>query len=127
MSRHLRDLGRTVAEQPKRAPEAPQIAYEPALPERRSAAPAAPPRRRSALARGYGNQAVSRILARDPNPALEAVKKVGHKTGAEVDAALDASPFFKPLIADGVKAGKKADGHVHIHDAATFLTKCART
>ena len=121
MSRHLRDL--EDVEEPKRAPEVSQIAYEPTLSNgaRLSRTAAA----QVALARGYGNQAVSRILARDPNPALEAVTKVGHKTGAEVDTALDASPFFKPLIADGVKAGKKADGHVHIHDAATFLTKCA--
>jgi hypothetical protein len=120
MARHVRDprLPDEVEE-----PAPPQIAFEPALPNasRLSRSTAA----QVALARGYGNQAVSRILAREPNPALEAATKVGHKTGAEIDTALDASPFFKPLIAEGVKAGKKADGHVHIHDAATFLTKCA--
>ncbi len=121
MARHLRDP-RLPDEIEERAPEVSQIAYEPALPNgaRLSRSTAA----QVALARGYGNQAVSRILARDPNPELEAVKKVGHKTGAEVDTALDDSPFFKPLIADAVKAGKKADGHVHIYDKATFLTKC---
>jgi hypothetical protein len=122
VTRHVRDPRlderERDAEEPAPAPEVPQIAYEPGGQPNRSVAA------RAALARGYGNQAVGRILARDPNPELEAVKKVGHKTGAEVDTALDASPFFKPLIAEGVKAGKKADGHVHIHDAATFQTKC---
>jgi len=92
-------------------------AHEPSVPSRplaRSRDEAA----RLALMRGYGNHAVGRILARDPPTT-----KVEHKTGAEVDAALDASPFFKPLIANGVASGKKADGHVHIHDAATFETK----
>jgi hypothetical protein len=100
-----------LAEEQKRAP----IAYEPARPPlARSREEAA----RAALLRGYGNHAVTRILARNP-PATT----VAHKTGAEVDAALDASPFFKPLIADGVASGKKAEGHVHIHDAATFDAK----
>ncbi len=118
MSRPLRER---LDEEPVRRSEdeAPQIAYEPTLPplNRSSAASLA-------LAGGYSNQAVARMLARTPNPELEAVKKVGHKTGKEIDTALDASPFFKPLIADGVKAGKKADGHVHIHDAKTFQEKC---
>jgi hypothetical protein len=122
VTKHVRDPrlreSERDAEEPAPAPEVPQIAYEPGGQLNRSVAA------RAALAQGYGNQAVGRILARDPNPELEAVKKVGHKTGAEVDTALDASPFFKPLIAEGVKAGKKADGHVHIHDAATFQTKC---
>jgi hypothetical protein len=107
-------------EEQARPPE--QIAYEPALPAQLARSPFAAAH--AALALGAGNQAVARILAREPNPELEAVKKVGHKTGKEIDTALDASPFFKPLIAEGVKAGKKADGHVHIHDAATFQTKC---
>jgi hypothetical protein len=127
MSRHVRDVRLTpeerAAEQQAQAPEVPQIAYEPALPGGTRLARSRSDAAHAALARGYGNQAVGRILARDENPSLEVVKK-GHKTGAEIDAALDASPFFKPLIADGVKAGKKADGHVHIHDAATFQTKC---
>jgi hypothetical protein len=76
----------------------------------------------------YGNQAVGRMLARVPNPALEsgteAKPKIGHKTGKEVDAYLDASPFFKKLVEDAVKAGKKAEGHVHIWTKAEFLTKC---
>ena len=133
MSRHARDPRlrdeQAEAEQAA-APEAPAIAYEPTLLGDarlgRSNQEAARVSLARSAQRGYGNHAVSRILARDPNPELEAAKKpaVGHKTGAEVDAALDASPFFKPLIANGVKAGKKADGHVHIYPAAEFLTKC---
>ena len=113
--------GESADETAERVPEPPQIAYEPTQVARatvgrtHNAATAA----RAALAGGYGNQAVVRILARDPPTTV-----VKHKTGAEVDAALDASPFFKPLIANGVASGKKADGHVHIYDAATFTKKC---
>ena len=93
-------------EKAPREPEAPQISYEPAM-----------------LARtvGLSNSGMARVLARTPP---DASKKVGHKTGKEVDAALDASAYFKPLIADAVKAGKKADGHVHIYSAADFLKVC---
>ena len=113
---------RLLEEDEEQLPDRPApIAYEPSLPT--SAQLARSPEAAAALRLGAGNQAVARILARTPNPELEAVKKVGHKTGKEIDAALDASPFFKPLIAEAVKAGKKADGHVHIHDAAEFEKK----
>jgi hypothetical protein len=59
-----------------------------------------------------GNRTVGRILARE---AL--------KTGAEVDAMLIASTFFKPYVEPKHKAGTKADGNVHIHDAAAFKTE----
>jgi hypothetical protein len=84
-------------------------------------------RRPEPLPPGLINQSVSnaalarRILARTPP---DTSKKVGHKTGKEIDAALDASAYFKPLIADAVKAGKKADGHVHIHGPADFIKAC---
>jgi hypothetical protein len=126
MSNRLRDPRLTPEERAveEAAPTPDVIAYEPSLPTgQRLGRSTRNVAARAALAQGYGNQAVTRILARDENPTLEVVKK-GHKTGAEIDAALDASPFFKPLIAEGVKAGKKADGHVHIYDAATFQTKC---
>lgn len=58
-----------------------------------------------------GNRTVGRILARKL------------KTGAEVDAMLIASAFFKPYVEPKHKAGKKAEGNVHIHDAASFKTE----
>jgi hypothetical protein len=58
-----------------------------------------------------GNRTVGRILARKL------------KTGAEVDAMLIASDFFKPYVEPKHKAGKKAEGNVHIHDAAAFKTE----
>jgi hypothetical protein len=58
-----------------------------------------------------GNRTVGRILARKL------------KTGAEVDAMLIASDFFKPYVEPKHKAGKKAEGNVHIHDAASFKTE----
>ena len=58
-----------------------------------------------------GNRSVGRILARTL------------KTGAEVDAMLVASDFFKPYVEPKHKAGTKADGNVHIHDAAAFKTE----
>jgi hypothetical protein len=92
-----------------------QIAYEPSLPARPPLARSPHEAARAALAYGAGNHAVTRILARDPPKTI-----VKHKTGKEVDVALDASPYFKPLIATGVAQGKQAEGHVHIHDDAAF-------
>ncbi len=65
-----------------------------------------------------GNRALGAILMRDP-PA-SAPPKVAHKTGKEVDDALDASPFFAKLVETKHKAGTKAEGHVHIHNEAGF-------
>jgi hypothetical protein len=72
----------------------------------------------------YGNAWVARrMLAREPNPdlALETEATVKHKTGADVDAYLKASPFFKALVEAKFKGGTKADGHVHIDTPAQFL------
>ena len=57
----------------------------------------------------YGNQAVSRMLARTPNPALEKgptirPPKPKLRTGREVNAIFDASPLLKDLV--GAKLGK---------------------
>jgi hypothetical protein len=77
---------------------------------------------RASLARavqaGVGNRAVAGMLMRDPPASAPA--KVAHKTGKEVDDALDASPFFAKLVEAKHKAGTKAEGHVHIHDDAGF-------
>jgi hypothetical protein len=73
----------------------------------------------------YGNAWVARrMLSRDPNPdlAVETEAKVKHKTGADVDAYLKASPFFKALVEAKFKGGTKAEGHVHIDTPAQFLT-----
>jgi hypothetical protein len=138
MSRHARDPTRR-DERPdeegltERAHEAAPIAFEPPqMSDARLSQGRNEPLRVAMLRQaqqGYGNRAVGRMLAREPNPALEtktaeAKPKVGHKTGKEIDAYLDASPFFKKLVADAVKSGKKAEGHVHIWTKAEFLTKC---
>jgi hypothetical protein len=61
-----------------------------------------------AAQQGLGNHAVSRVLARDPNPELEQRRtrppKPKLRTGREVDAIFDASPYLKELI--GSKLGK---------------------
>ena len=137
MSRHARDPTRQ-EERPDEerltepAPEAAPIAFDPPhMSDARLSQGRNEPLRVAMVRQaqqGYGNQAVGRMLARVPNPALESKTeskpKVGHKTGKEIDAYLDASPFFKSLVADAVKAGKKAEGHVHIWTKAEFLTKC---
>jgi hypothetical protein len=56
----------------------------------------------------YGNRAVSLLLARDPNPALEQrpaarPPKPQLRTGREVDAIFDTSPYFKDLVAAKMK------------------------
>lgn len=73
---------------------------------------------------GYGNAWVARrMLLREPNPglAVETEAKVKHKTGADVDAYLKASPFFKALVEAKFKAGTKAEGHVHIDTPDQFV------
>jgi hypothetical protein len=133
MSRHARDAGTREEDQDEERREAPaheaaQIAYEPTrLTDARLAQGRSEPLRVAMVRQAqqaYGNRAVGRMLARVPNPELESKPAIGHKTGKEVDAYLDASPFFKKLVADAVKAGKKAEGHVHIWTKAEFLTKC---
>ena len=77
---------------------------------------------RASLARamqaGSGNRALGGMLMRDPPTSAPA--KIAHKTGKEVDDALDASPYFAKLVEAKHKAGTKAEGHVHIHDDAGF-------
>jgi hypothetical protein len=74
--------------------------------------------------RGYGNHAVSRVLARDPNPALESKRAVRPpkpklRTGREVDAIFDASPYFKDLV--GAKMKKVTlEKAMRLDDDATF-------
>jgi hypothetical protein len=66
-----------------------------------------------------GNQAVQRLLQRATSATIQR-DKVAHTTGKQVDTYLNASPFIKTYVADKVKGGTKAEGHVHIEDAATF-------
>lgn len=74
--------------------------------------------------RSLGNHAVTRVLARDPNPALkrgatERPPKQKLRTGREVDAIFDASPFLKDLV--GAKLGKhKLQKAMKIDDEAAF-------
>ena len=56
----------------------------------------------------YGNHAVSRLLARDPNPALERGRTVRPpkpplRSGREIDAIFDSSPYFKDLVGAKMK------------------------
>ncbi|HMN97953.1 MAG TPA: hypothetical protein PKD59_00910 [Miltoncostaeaceae bacterium] len=73
--------------------------------------------------RAQGNRAVSRVLARDPNPALEKRParpvKQPLRGGREVDAIFDSTPFLKDLI--GAKLGKqKLEKAMKLDDEATF-------
>jgi hypothetical protein len=73
--------------------------------------------------RALGNRAVSRMLARDPNPKLEKrpppPPKQKLRGGREVDAIFDSSPFLKDLI--GAKLGKqKLEKAMKLDDEATF-------
>jgi hypothetical protein len=75
--------------------------------------------------RTLGNRAVSRVLARDHNPALEKTApparppKVGLRGAREVDAIFDASPFLKDLV--GAKLGKhKLEKAMKLDDETTF-------
>lgn len=96
-----------------------------------------------ALQRSAGNAVVTRALARQKSPTNPpvgptmggetvqrlyvgpiTVQRVAHKTGAEVDTYALASPFLKTYVKSKVDANTKADGHVHIHDAAAFKTVC---
>jgi hypothetical protein len=61
-----------------------------------------------AAQRAVGNHAVARVLARDPNPALEGKRtprapKPQLRSGREVDAIFDASPYFKDLVGAKLK------------------------
>ena len=88
-------------------------------------APAPDVQRVLAAQRTLGNHAVANRLARNPSATLgSAQPKVKHTTGAQVDAYLDSSPFFRDLVEDKVKGGTKAEGHVHIHDPDGFKTVC---
>ncbi|MGH2367279.1 MAG: hypothetical protein ACRDI2_03690 [Chloroflexota bacterium] len=63
------------------------------------------------LQRTIGNASVGSLLVQ---------RKVKHTTGKEVDTFLSASPFIKKYVADKIRKGIKAEGHVHIHAAADF-------
>jgi hypothetical protein len=99
----------------------------PALSARELAAPGSYAARVAAAygaQRTYGNRAVTRVLARDPNPALERrptarPPKQKLRAGREVDAIFDSSPFLKDLV--GAKLGKhKLAKAMKIEDEATF-------
>jgi hypothetical protein len=72
----------------------------------------------------YGNHAVSRVLARDPNPALEQKRTVRPpkpklRSGREVDAIFDTSPYFKDLVAAKMKK-ITLEKAMKLDDAAAF-------
>jgi hypothetical protein len=79
-----------------------------------------------ALQRSYGNRAVSQVLARDPNPALERAPTVRPpkpklRTGREVDAIFDTSPYFKDLVGARMKKVSLAKA-MKLDDEGTFET-----
>ncbi len=84
------------------------------------------PRREPAppVAWGISNHALARVLARNPNPALERnltvrPPKPPLKSGREVDAIFDASPFFKDLIGAKLKKLPLAKA-MHLDDEHVF-------
>jgi hypothetical protein len=88
----------------------------------------APPAEHAVLAlqRYYGNRAVSQVLARDANPALERRPTVRPpkpklRTGREVDAIFDSSPYFKDLVGAHMKKVTLAKA-MKVDDEATFET-----
>jgi hypothetical protein len=118
-------------EEPRRPDEAQAEAERtgdvPALSARELGAPASYAARVAAAygaQRTYGNHAVSRMLARDPNPALEKrptarPPKQKLRAGREVDAIFDASPYLKDLV--GAKLGKqKIAKAMKLDDEAAF-------
>jgi hypothetical protein len=98
----------------------------PALSARELSAPGSHAARVAAVfgaQQAHGNRAVSRVLARDPNPKLERrpppPPKQKLRGGREVDAIFDSSPFLKDLI--GAKLGKqKLEKAMKLDDEATF-------
>ena len=85
------------------------------------------PRREPALPpawSGISNHALARVLARNPNPALERdptmrPPKPPLQSGRQVDAIFDASPFFKDLV--GAKLKKLPLAKVmHLDDEHVF-------
>src|SRR5262245_29868567 len=73
---------------------------------------------------GISNHALARVLARNPNPALERNPTVRPpkpplKSGRQVDAIFDASPFFKDLV--GAKLKKlPLSKAMHLDDEHVF-------
>ncbi len=72
----------------------------------------------------FSNHALARVLARNPNPALERNPTVRPakpplKSGREVDAIFDASPFFKDLIGARLKKLPLAKA-MHLDDEHVF-------
>jgi hypothetical protein len=107
--------------------EAERIEAAPALSKRELGAPGSHAARVAAVfaaQRTHGNRAVSRVLARDPNPALEKrptarPPKQKLRGGREVDAIFDSSPLLKDLI--GAKLGKqKLEKAMRLDDEAAF-------
>ena len=73
---------------------------------------------------GISNHALARVLARNPNPALERnltvrPPKPPLQSGRQVDAIFDASPFFKDLV--GAKLKKlPLSKSMHLDDEHVF-------
>lgn len=116
---------RTTEEERERDPAKPERRPDPAaLLARELAAPGDDIVRLAAAQRAYGNHAVTRMLARDENPALEKQRtarppKQPLREGREVDAIFDTSPYFKDLV--GAKMKKiTLDKAMKIDDEARF-------
>lgn len=82
--------------------------------------PALPPAVSAVLEaqRTIGNQAVGRLLAREPG--REPGPKKPPVGGRQVDEILDASPYFKDLVGEKMKLGVRAEKQLRYDDEATF-------
>jgi hypothetical protein len=71
-----------------------------------------------------GGQLVNRLYAGRATPeAAIMTRKVRHRTGKQVDKYASSHKFLKDYVAEKIKGGTKAEGNVHIHDAADFKTE----
>jgi hypothetical protein len=81
--------------------------------------PARPSPAVAAAQQQFGNRALGRMLARDPNPALRNAPPPPLKKPGEVDAIFDASVHLKDMI--GAKLGKGSlKKAMHLDDAGAF-------
>jgi hypothetical protein len=80
--------------------------------------------RRTDAAPTMGGQIVNRLYAgAAPGGATLLREKVKHTEGKTVDTYASADPFLKAYVKTKIEGGTKAEGHVHIQNAADFKKK----
>jgi len=71
-----------------------------------------------------GGQVVDRFYAGQASGEATLMReKVKTTAGKDVDTYASAEPFIKAYVAEKIKGGTKAEGHVHVYDAAEFKKK----